>query len=197
MLMKSPHESYREVEAAVSKISSPFSHSDCEMQHIPGVMPVTPPHSIYSTAYCPSQMSDSHYDVHKDTLEDIQSPERPVTEALETESPRLETFFTDCKPNPEEAPMDPEPPCMMKDNRQDSPTYATEISMPVAPPVVCQEPVVLWADPFSGAADEMDDMGPFSIPDLPFQEKEMQDPDMTAPETAENKQTRPPVIETS
>ncbi len=197
MLMKSPHESYREVEAAVSKISSPFSHSDCEMQHIPGVMPVTPPHSIYSTAYCPSQMSDSHYDVHKDTLEDIQSPERPVTEALETESPRLETFFTDCKPNPEEAPMDPEPPCMMKDNRQDSPTYATEISMPVAPTVVCQEPVVLWADPFSGAADEMDDMGPFSIPDLPFQEKEMQDPDMTAPETAENKQTRPPVIETS
>lgn len=196
VLMKSPHDSYREVEAAVSKISSPFSHSDCEMQHIPGVMPVTPPHSIYSTAYCPSQMSDSHYEVHKDTVEDIQSPERPVTEALETESPRLETFFTDCKPNPEEAPMDLEPACMMKDNRQDSPTYATEINMPVAPPV-SQEPVVLWADPFSGAADEMDDMGPFSIPDLPFQEKEMQDPGMTAPETADNQQTRPPVIETS
>ncbi len=202
VLMKSPHESYREVEAAVSKISSPYcdtpmcSHSDCEMQHIPGVMPVTPPHSTYSTAYCPSQMSDSHYEVHKDTVEDIQSPERPVTEALDTESSRLETFFTVCKPNPEEAPMDLEPPCMMKDNRQDSPTYAAENSMPVAPPV-SQEPVVSWADPFSGAADEMDDMGPFSIPDLPFQEKEIQDPDMTAPETAESKQTRPPVIETS
>uniref|UniRef100_A0A8C2DDC8 Ankyrin repeat domain-containing protein 11 n=1 Tax=Cyprinus carpio TaxID=7962 RepID=A0A8C2DDC8_CYPCA len=196
VIMKSPHESYREVEAAVSKISSPYSHSDCEMQHIPGVMPVTPPHSTYSTAYCPSQMSDSHYEVHKDTVEDIQSPERPVTEALETESSRLETFFTDCKPNPEEAQMDLEPSCMMKDNIQDSPTYAAENSMPVAPPV-SQEPVVSWADPFSGAADEMDDMGPFSIPDLPFQEKEIQDPDITAPETAESKQTRPPVIETS
>uniref|UniRef100_A0A8C1V9S3 Ankyrin repeat domain-containing protein 11 n=1 Tax=Cyprinus carpio TaxID=7962 RepID=A0A8C1V9S3_CYPCA len=196
VIMKSPHESYREVEAAVSKISSPYSHSDCEMQHIPGVMPVTPPHSTYSTAYCPSQMSDSHYEVHKDTVEDIQSPDRPVTEALETESPRLETFFTDCKPNPEEAQMDLEPSCMMKDNIQDSPTYAAENSMPVAPPV-SQEPVVSWADPFSGAADEMDDMGPFSIPDLPFQEKEIQDPDITAPETAESKQTRPPVIETS
>uniref|UniRef100_A0A8C1KR13 Ankyrin repeat domain-containing protein 11 n=1 Tax=Cyprinus carpio TaxID=7962 RepID=A0A8C1KR13_CYPCA len=196
VIMKSPHESYREVEAAVSKISSPYSHSDCEMQHIPGVMPVTPPHSTYSTAYCPSQMSDTHYEVHKDTVEDIQSPDRPVTEALETESPRLETFFTDCKPNPEEAQMDLEPSCMMKDNIQDSPTYAAENSMPVAPPV-SQEPVVSWADPFSGAADEMDDMGPFSIPDLPFQEKEMQDPDITAPETAESKQTRPPVIETS
>ncbi|KTG04714.1 hypothetical protein cypCar_00017641 [Cyprinus carpio] len=95
-------------------------------------------------AYCPSQMSDTHYEVHKDTVEDIQSPDRPVTEALETESPRLETFFTDCKPNPEEAQMDLEP-----------------------------------------SSDEMDDMGPFSIPDLPFQEKEMQDPDITAPETAE------------
>ncbi|KAL0188029.1 hypothetical protein M9458_015128, partial [Cirrhinus mrigala] len=191
-LMKSPHESYRE-------ISSPYSHSDCDMQHIPSVMPVTPPHSTYSTAYCPSQISDSHYEVHKDTEEDIQSPERPETEALESESSRLETFFTNCKPNPEEAPIDLEPPCMMKDNVQESPTYAAEDSMSVAPPV-SQEPVVSWADPFSGAADELDDMGSFSIPDLPFQEKEMQDPDITAPETAESKhppsQTRPPVIET-
>uniref|UniRef100_A0A672KNU4 Ankyrin repeat domain-containing protein 11 n=1 Tax=Sinocyclocheilus grahami TaxID=75366 RepID=A0A672KNU4_SINGR len=200
VLMKSPHETYREVEAAVSKISSPYSHSDCDLQHIPSVMPVTPPHSTYSTAYCPSQISDSHYEVHKDTVEDIQSPERPVTEALESEPSRLETFFTHCKPNPDEDPMDLEPPCMMKDNRQESPTYAAENIMSAAPPV-SQEPVVSWVDPFSSAADEMDDMGPFSIPDLPFPEKEMQDPDITAPEIAESKhppsQTRPPVIETS
>uniref|UniRef100_A0A673L2C6 Ankyrin repeat domain-containing protein 11 n=1 Tax=Sinocyclocheilus rhinocerous TaxID=307959 RepID=A0A673L2C6_9TELE len=200
VLMKSPHESYREVEAAVSKISSPYSHSDCDLQHIPSVMPVTPPHSTYSTAYCPSQISDSHYEVHKDTVEDIQSPERPVTEALESEPSRLETFFTHCKPNPDEDPMDLEPPCMMKDNRQESPTYAAENSMSAAPPV-SQEPVVSWVDPFSSAADEMDDMGPFSIPDLPLPEKEMQDPDITAPEITESKhppsQTRPPVIETS
>ncbi|XP_016338077.1 ankyrin repeat domain-containing protein 11-like isoform X2 [Sinocyclocheilus anshuiensis] len=200
VFMKSPHESYREVEAAVSKISSPYSHSDCDLQHIPSVMPVTPPHSTYSTAYCPTQISDSHYEVHKDTVEDIQSPERPLTEALESEPSRLETFFTHCKPNPDEDPMDLEPPCMMKDIRQESPTYAAENSMSTAPPV-SQEPVVSWVDPFSSAADEMDDMGPFSIPDLPFPEKEMQDPDITAPEIAESKhppsQTRPPVNETS
>ncbi|XP_056318125.1 ankyrin repeat domain-containing protein 11 isoform X1 [Danio aesculapii] len=199
-LMKSPHESYREVEAAVSKISSPYSHSDCDMQHIPNVIPVTPPHSTYSRAYCPSQIPDSHYEDPKDTVEDLPSPGRPVTETLESESPQLENFFTDCKPTPEENQMDLELPCMIKDNRQESPTYPAEISMPGAPPVN-QDPVVSWADPFSGAADEMDDMGPFSLPELPFQEKEMQDPDITAPEIAENKhsptQTRPPVIETS
>ncbi|KAG1941410.1 ankyrin repeat domain-containing protein 11 [Pimephales promelas] len=200
VLMKSPNESYREVEAAVSKISSPYSHSDCDLQHIPSVMPVTPPHSTYSRVYCPSQISDSHYEVHKDTVEDITSPERPETEALESESPRLEAFFTDCKPDPEEVQMGLEPPCMMKDDIQESPTYVAENCISVAPPVN-QEPVVSWVDPFPSAADEMDDMGPFSIPELPFQEKEMPEPDITTPEIAESKlpppQTRPPVIETN
>ncbi|XP_051565053.1 ankyrin repeat domain-containing protein 11-like [Myxocyprinus asiaticus] len=198
-LMKSPHESYGEVETAVSKISSPYSHSDCDLQHIPNAIPVTPPHSAYSRVYCPSEISESHFEIHKDTVEDIPSPVRPITETLESESPRLETFFTDCKPNLEESQMDLEPPCMMQDNKQESPIYAAESSMSIAPQVN-QDPVVSWADPFSGTADELDDMGPFSIPDLPFQEKEMQEPDIT-PEIAESKhqpsQTRPPVIESS
>ncbi|KTF89309.1 hypothetical protein cypCar_00029120 [Cyprinus carpio] len=161
---------------------------ECPDRRDPDVLPIIPAHLqdnyMDNSSYCPSQISDSHYEVHKDTVEDIQSPERPVTEALESESSRLETFFTDCKPNPDEDPMDLEPSCMMKDDRPESPTYASENNLSVAPPI-SQEPVVSWVDPFSSAADEMDDMGPFSIPDLPFPEKEMQDPDITAPEIAE------------
>ncbi|KAA0723905.1 Ankyrin repeat domain-containing protein 11 [Triplophysa tibetana] len=191
-LTKSPHDSYGEVEAAVSKISSPYSHhSDCDLSHIPNVIPVTPPHSTYSTAY-----SGSHYDVFKDAVEDISSPERPLSEQMESESPQLDTFFSDCKPNPEESHMDLEAPCMMHDDRQVSPGYVAESTMSVAP-LVSEDPVVSWADPFSVAADELDDMGPFSIPDLPFQEKELQEPDIIGPEIIESKhpipQTRLPV----
>lgn len=195
-LTKSPHDSYREVEAAVSKISSPYSHhSDCDLSHIPNIIPVTPPHSTYSTVY-----SGSHYDVFKDAVEDISSPERPLSEQMESESPQLDTFFTDCKPNPEEPHMDLDASCMMHDDdRQESLDYVSESAMSVAPPV-SQDPVVSWVDPFPSPADD-DDMGPFSIPDLPFQEKEMQEPDMTAPEVAEIKhpipQTRPLVSEPS
>ncbi|TRZ00916.1 hypothetical protein DNTS_007791 [Danionella cerebrum] len=198
VLMKSPGDSYREVETAVSKISSPYSHSDCDLQHIPSIMPVTPPHPPYSRAYCSSPIQDSHYEVHKDAIEDIQSPERHEAH-VESESPRLETFFSDCKQNHEETRMDLEVPCS-KDSKEESPNYPTEITMSVTPSV-SQEPVVSWADPFSSAADEMDDMGPFSIPELPFQEKEIQDPDTAAPDIAESKplsaQTRLPVIETN
>nr|XP_055072264.1 ankyrin repeat domain-containing protein 11 [Misgurnus anguillicaudatus] len=194
------HDSYREVEAAVSKISSPYSHSDCDLSHISNVIPVTPPHSAYSRAYCSSQISDSHYDVFKDAVEDISSPERPLSEPLESESPQLDTFFTDCKPNPEETHMDLDAPCMIQDDRHESPSYMPETTMSVAPPI-SQDPVVSWEDPFSSTADEMDDMGPFSIPDLPFQEKEMQEPDIAVPEIDESKhsppQIRPPINEPS
>lgn len=38
-------------------------------------------------------------------------------------------------------------------------------------PAVGPEPVVPWADPFSADADELDDLGPFSLPDLPLPDK--------------------------
>uniref|UniRef100_A0A8C7XUG6 Ankyrin repeat domain-containing protein 11 n=1 Tax=Oryzias sinensis TaxID=183150 RepID=A0A8C7XUG6_9TELE len=38
-------------------------------------------------------------------------------------------------------------------------------------PPVGPEPVVPWADPFSADTDELDDLGPFSLPDLPLPDK--------------------------
>ncbi|XP_030647894.1 ankyrin repeat domain-containing protein 11 [Chanos chanos] len=208
-IMKSPHESYREVEAAVSKISSPCHHSDSELQHIPTAMPaqpsLTPPYSAYPGSYCPSQISDSDYESHKDTVEDIPSPSRPVTEPVDSEtnfipppSTQLEHFFPDCKSHMEENQMNSEPACMAQENRQDSLSYAGESNMV---PTVSHEPVVPWADSFSSPVDELDDLGPFSLPVLPFQEKEMQEPDITVPEVVEHKlhptQTSPADLESN
>lgn len=192
-LLKSPHESYREVETAVSKISSPYSHSDCELQHIPTALPVhpsvTPPYSTYSTSYCSLQISEPHYELPKENVEDISSSAGPVADTADAEanfmppsSTRLETFFTDIKPHVEENRMEVEPTCISQKSREEPPSYAAESS--VAPPV---NPESHWEDPFSTTVDELDDLGPFSLPDLPFQEREMQEPEIAVPEMPENK----------
>ncbi|MCJ8747414.1 hypothetical protein PDJAM_G00153190 [Pangasius djambal] len=191
-LMKSPHESYGEVEAAVSKISSPYSHSDCELPPIPTAIPVhssmTPPYSTYSRSY--PHISESHYEVQKDNVEDISSSPRPEAEPVESNfmppsSTRLETFFTDIKPHVEENQMEVEPSCVAQENRDESLSYPQSS---LAPPVSCESH---WADPFPNTVDELDDLSPFSLPELPFPEKEMHEPEITAPETTEIK--HPPV----
>ncbi|KAI5088569.1 ankyrin repeat domain-containing protein 11 isoform X2 [Silurus meridionalis] len=187
-LMKSPHESYREVEAAVSKISSPYSHSDCDLPPIPTAIPVhssmTPPYSTYSRAY--QHISESHYEVPKDNIEDISSSPRPEAEPedsnfLPPSSTRLETFFSDIKPHVEENEMDDEPSCVAQEN-QEEPLSFPQSSL--AQPVSCESQ---WADPFPSTVDELDDLSPFSLPDLPFTEKEIHEPDVTAPEIPESK----------
>ncbi|KAB5526021.1 hypothetical protein PHYPO_G00146880 [Pangasianodon hypophthalmus] len=191
-LMKSPHESYGEVEAAVSKISSPYSHSDCELPQIPTAIPVhssmTPPYSAYSRSY--PHISESHYEVQKDNVEDISSSPRPEAEPVESNfmppsSTRLETFFTDIKPHVEENQMEVEPSCVAQENRDESLSYPQSS---LAPPVSCESH---WADPFPNTVDELEDLSPFSLPELPFPEKEMHEPEITAPETTESK--HPPV----
>ncbi|TSK20065.1 Ankyrin repeat domain-containing protein 11 [Bagarius yarrelli] len=199
-LMKSPTESYGEVEAAVSKISSPYSHSDCELPPIPTAIPVhsamTPPYSTYSRPY--PHISQSHYELPKDSVEDISSSPRPEVDHeesnfMQTSPTRLETFFRDIKPQVEENQMDIEPSCVAPENRVESLSFPQST---LAQPVSCEPH---WADPFPSTVDELDDLSPFSLPDLPFPEKEMHEPEMMAPETTENKcppiQMRP--LETS
>ncbi|XP_062845922.1 ankyrin repeat domain-containing protein 11 [Trichomycterus rosablanca] len=201
--MKSPHESYGEVEAAVSKISSPYSHSDCELPPLPPAVSVhqsmTPPYSTYSRSYC---SSEPHYEVEKDDVEYISSPPRPEAEPEESESSfippsstLLETF-TDIKPHDDENQMDVEPLCETEENKVESLNYAPESN--IAQSVSHDS---RWADPFSAEVDELDDLGPFSLPELPFPEKEIQEPEIAAPDMAETKhpppQTRETAMETS
>ncbi|KAK3527827.1 hypothetical protein QTP86_006890 [Hemibagrus guttatus] len=193
-LMKSPHESYGEVEAAVSKISSPYSHSDCELPPIPTAIPVhssmTPPYSSYSRPY--PHISESHYDVPKDSVEDISSSPRPEAEPVESNfmppsSTQLESFFTDIKPPVEENQMEVEPSCVAQENREESLSYPQSS---LAQPVGCESH---WADPFPSTVDDLEDpwKSPFSFQDLPFPEKEMHEPEISTPETTESK--HPPV----
>ncbi|KAJ7986037.1 hypothetical protein DPEC_G00346660 [Dallia pectoralis] len=209
MLLKSPQRAYGEIEAAVSKITSPFSHSDSDLPHItaiPGHPSVTPPYAAY-------RPYDADFDEDKEAVQDIPiSPARPEMTPMELEtnyltttpsSARLESFFTDCKPNLEDShQMVPESPCAVQDSRQDLHGFTSESHMP---PAVSHEPVVPWADPFTTTVDELD-LGPFSIPDLPslslpnsIPDKEMTETDVRDTEPTGHKHPphlRPPAIDT-
>ncbi|KFV07588.1 Ankyrin repeat domain-containing protein 11, partial [Tauraco erythrolophus] len=78
---------------------------------------------------------------------------------------RLDTFFNNCKPLPEEAPeIPPEPPCMPAEPQ------AEVVSVPEnsylensnAAPANTEE-AVTWPDPFTNTEDDLD-LGPFSLP---------------------------------
>lgn len=175
--IKSPHRTYGEIEAAVSKITSPYSHSDSDMQHMSGHPSVTPPYATWNRWH---KEDAEDFDEQKEAVADIPSPERPDT-ALDVEpnylntsssSTRLESFFQDCnKPSVEDSrQIDTETACVEPDVTQSTHSFSatTDAHLITA---VGPEPVVPWADPFSADADELDDLGPFSLPDLPLPDK--------------------------
>lgn len=185
MDIKSPH---GEIEAAVSKITSPYSHSDSDMQALSGHPSVTSPYSTWNRW---NKVDTEDFDEQKEDVADIPSPERPDT-ALDGEpnylntsssSNRLESFFQECnKPIIEdEHEMETESTCVEPDGRPSTHSFSATPDDHVTPPVG-PEPVVPWADPFSADADELDDLGPFSLPDLPLPDKseeaEPQDPEL-------------------
>ncbi|XP_023154563.1 ankyrin repeat domain-containing protein 11 isoform X2 [Amphiprion ocellaris] len=187
MDLKSPHRTYGEIEAAVSKITSPYSHSDNDMQQLSGHQSVTSPYAWNRW----HKEDPEDFDEQKEAVADIPSPERPDT-AMDGEhnylntslsSNRLESFFQDCnKPSIEDGhQMDTESQCVESDNRQSTHSFSDATDGHMAPAVV-SEPVVPWADPFSADADELDDLGPFSLPDLPLPDKseetESRDPEL-------------------
>lgn len=175
-----------EIEAAVSKITSPYSNSDNELQ----------PHTsvTYETWNRWHKEDTVDLDEQKEAVAEIPSPEQPNT-ALDEEanylntsssSNRLESFFQECnKPIIENGhQMDTEPVCVDTDSRQSTHSFSATPENHITPPVG-QEPVVRWADPFSADADELDDLGPFSLPDLPLPDKseetEPRDHELTDP----------------
>ncbi|XP_071344818.1 ankyrin repeat domain-containing protein 11 isoform X1 [Trachinotus anak] len=188
MDLKSPHRTYGEIEAAVSKITSPYSHSDSDMQHLSGHPSVTPPYATWNRWH---KEDTEDFDEQKEAVADIPSPERHDT-AMDGEpnylnnsssSNRLESFFQDCnKPSIEDShQMDTEATCVEPDSRQSTHSFSATTEGHMAP-AVGPEPVVPWADPFSADADELDDLGPFSLPELPLPDKseeaEPRDPEL-------------------
>lgn len=172
MDLKSPHRTYGEIETAVSKITSPYSHSD-DLQHLSGHPSITPPYSTWNR--WPKE--DPDFTEQKEAVDDIPSPEQPDTAVdgepnylnTSSSSNRLESFFQDSdKPSIEDShQMDTESSCVDPDGRESphsfSGTTDGHMVLPVGP-----EPVVPWADPFSA---DPDDLGLFSLPDLPLPDK--------------------------
>ncbi|KAM9860820.1 ankyrin repeat domain-containing protein 11 isoform 2-T2 [Aulostomus maculatus] len=190
--IKSPHRTFGEIETAVSKITSPYSHSDSEVQHMSGHPSVTPPYATWNRWH-----KEDPEDF--DEQADIPSPERPDT-ALDGEpnylntsssSTRLESFFQDCnKPNIEDGhQMEAETACVEPESRQSTHNFSTTPDGHMTP-AVGPEPVVPWADPFSADADELDDLGPFSLPDLPLPDKS-EETEPREPELADHNKTVP------
>uniref|UniRef100_A0A8C9XUK3 Ankyrin repeat domain-containing protein 11 n=1 Tax=Sander lucioperca TaxID=283035 RepID=A0A8C9XUK3_SANLU len=193
MDLKSPHRTYGEIEAAVSKITSPY-HSDSDMQHLSGHPSVTPPYATWNRWH---KEEPEDFDEQKEAVADIPSPERPDT-AIDEEpnylntsssSNRLESFFQECnKPSIEEShQMDTESTCEQPDSRQITHSFSASTESHIAP-AVGPEPVVPWADPFSADADELDDLGPFSLPDLPLPDKS-EEAESRDPELADHNKT--------
>uniref|UniRef100_A0A3Q3WXK0 Ankyrin repeat domain-containing protein 11 n=1 Tax=Mola mola TaxID=94237 RepID=A0A3Q3WXK0_MOLML len=194
MDLKSPHRTYGEIEAAVSKITSPYSHSDSDLQHLSGHPSVTPPYATWNRWHKEDQVD---FDEQKEAVADIPSPERPDTSIdgesnylnTSSSSNRLESFFQECnKPSIEECQqMDTETTCVEPDSRQNTHSFGATNDGPIAP-AVGPEPVVPWADPFSADADELDDLGPFSLPDLPLPDKS-EEAEPREPELADHNKT--------
>uniref|UniRef100_A0A3Q0T4J1 Ankyrin repeat domain-containing protein 11 n=1 Tax=Amphilophus citrinellus TaxID=61819 RepID=A0A3Q0T4J1_AMPCI len=191
MDIKSPHRTYGEIEAAVSKITSPYSHSDNDMQPLPEHPSVTSPYATWNRWH---KEDPDDFDEQKEAVADIPSPERPDTAMDEdpnylttsSSSNRLESFFQDCsKPSIEdEHQMDTDSTCVEPDSRQRTHSFSatTEAHMAAA---VGPEPVVPWADPFSADDDEL---GPFSLPDLPLPDKS-EEAESREPELADHNKT--------
>lgn len=195
MDLKSPHRTYGEIETAVSKITSPYSHSDSDMQHLSGHPSITPPYATWNR--WPKDPEDPEdFTEQKEAVDDIPSPEQPETAVngepnylnTSSSSNRLESFFQDCsKPSIEDShQMDTESSCVDPDSRQSTHSFSGTTDGHMAP-AVGPEPVVPWADPFSADAD---DLGLFSLPDLPLPDKS-EEAESRDPELADHNKTVP------
>ncbi|XP_048371620.1 ankyrin repeat domain-containing protein 11 isoform X2 [Sphaerodactylus townsendi] len=100
------------------------------------------------------------------------------------ESPaRLDTFFSGCKSVPEEASDMPLQSANMPAESQVEAVSALEktyVESSTVVPVSAEEPVS-WSDPFMNSEDDLD-LGPFSLPELPLQGKDI--PEADAAESA-------------
>uniref|UniRef100_A0A8C2TWM3 Ankyrin repeat domain-containing protein 11 n=1 Tax=Coturnix japonica TaxID=93934 RepID=A0A8C2TWM3_COTJA len=108
---------------------------------------------------------------------------------------RLDTFFTGCKPLPEEAPEIPaEAPCVPAEPQAEvvSVPENTYLENNSTTPANGEE-AVTWPDPFTTTEDELD-LGPFSLPELPLQPKDVAEAEVAEAEPAEEGMAAAPEV---
>ncbi|XP_026519574.1 ankyrin repeat domain-containing protein 11-like isoform X1 [Terrapene carolina triunguis] len=139
------------------------------------------PYPVSPISY-PLSVSEPGLDEVKEDAEEAVPGEMATAEeqAPYMSPTRLDTFFNNCKPLPEETPeMPSEPPCMPTETQAEAVntlenSYLENSSVA---PVNLEEPVT-WPDPFTNSEDDLD-LGPFSLPELPLQAKDVPDAEMT------------------
>ncbi|KAM6430601.1 ankyrin repeat domain-containing protein 11 isoform 2-T5 [Liasis olivaceus] len=131
-----------------------------------------------SPASYPLSVIEPRLDKAKEDAEETIPPEIVTAEqqASYVDSPaRLDTFFSNCKPVPEEASdmaLQPAEPQVEVVNALEKNFLENSSIAPVNP-----EEQVTWPDPFTNSEDDLD-LGPFSLPELPLQTKEVPEVEM-------------------
>ncbi|XP_029781936.1 ankyrin repeat domain-containing protein 11 isoform X3 [Suricata suricatta] len=114
---------------------------------------------------------------------------------------RLEPFFTNCKPLPDVPPdAAPEPACLGAVTQVEAlaPVQTNFLENGNDLPALGQVEPVPWPDSFPSPEDDLD-LGPFSLPELPLQAKDVSDAETEPAEEAplgppENTPTGPPAV---
>ncbi|XP_053126458.1 ankyrin repeat domain-containing protein 11 isoform X2 [Hemicordylus capensis] len=141
-----------------------------------------------SPASYPLLVSESGLDKAKEDIEGEVPLEMAVTEqqAPYADSPaQLDSAFSTCKPVPEEASDMPLQPASMPAESQVEAVNVLEkddLESSAIVPVSSEEPVT-WPEPFTNADDDLD-LGPFTVPVLPFQTKEVPEAEVAEAELA-------------
>nr|XP_023694073.1 ankyrin repeat domain-containing protein 11-like isoform X1 [Paramormyrops kingsleyae]XP_023694074.1 ankyrin repeat domain-containing protein 11-like isoform X1 [Paramormyrops kingsleyae]XP_023694075.1 ankyrin repeat domain-containing protein 11-like isoform X1 [Paramormyrops kingsleyae] len=182
MTNKSPQRPFLELSSASNIL--PFSHSGDNLQQhlshsLSSLSSSILSYSTFPAPYCPTQVSVSVYEKNKDTVDKVLISSKPPDECksdLISSSPQLESFFTDCITSHEENQSQEN--CF---NMDSSPTSHNFIAGNSMAPSVTHKPVVSWADSFSTAEEDLGDLVPFPMPQLPLQDKEVQEPFILRP----------------
>ncbi|KFO95642.1 Ankyrin repeat domain-containing protein 11, partial [Calypte anna] len=150
-------------------------------------IPTETPYPISPISYPLSVSEPGLEEVKEDAEEAVPGEVANTEEQAPYMSPtRLDTFFNNCKPLPEEAPeIPPEPPGMPAEPPAEVVTAPENnyLENNNAAPAHTEE-AVTWPDPFTNTEDDLD-LGPFSLPELPLQPKDVAETEMAEAEAVE------------
>uniref|UniRef100_H3APK3 Ankyrin repeat domain-containing protein 11 n=1 Tax=Latimeria chalumnae TaxID=7897 RepID=H3APK3_LATCH len=185
LLVKSPQRPFNE------PCKSFCSSETAEPTPLPFIPAVSPPYPVSPISF-PMAVPDSRFEETRENTEEASQGEVAASdEQAPYMSPaRLDSFFNACKDIPEEnaSEVPPESACIPLE-RQPEPVDTLENSYMQSSAIPPENPddAVSWPDPFANAVDELD-LGPFSLPELPLQDKEVPDAEMAEAEVPEEKQ---------
>ncbi|XP_076989409.1 ankyrin repeat domain-containing protein 11 isoform X3 [Tamandua tetradactyla] len=141
-------------------------------------IPTEPPYPVspisYSLSVPDPGLEDAKGGVVNALAAELSVPQEPAPYASPS---RLGAFFSNCKPLPEVvSDLPPEPTCVATVAQVEAlgslESNFLENSHSVS--ALSQDEPVAWPDPFTNSEDDLD-LGPFSLPELPLQSKDVSD----------------------